>query len=288
MLPFIPNTVYRRSDIHDQYGLNRQSGISYSAKSPHIFIFFGASGKRHGYEDAWDNPSVFSYTGEGQSGDMNFTKGNLALRDHLQDGKQVYLFQNVKKAYVKFISELEFYDVGFFDTPDTSGKMRIGIRFFFKRKGAHLPAYANQLVKSVIAESPLEYEFQVPTEKESLVTTRVGQGAYRKRIIHRWQYKCAVTGFHQQQILIASHIVPWRHADDQERLDVNNGILLSPTYDALFDRHLISFDNSGKIILSDQIETQAFRKVGVTGKEKITKFSSENYGYLEKHRKQIV
>jgi hypothetical protein len=69
---------------------------------------------------------------------------------------------------------------------------------------------------------------------------------------------------------------------------VNNGILLSPTYDALFDRHLISFENSGGIILSNQVEAQAFSKIGVTGKEKVKKFNSDNYEYLEKHRLQIL
>jgi predicted restriction endonuclease len=89
-------------------------------------------------------------------------------------------------------------------------------------------------------------------------------------------------------VLIASHIVPWKDASDEVRLDVNNGILLSPTYDALFDRHYISFDNSGKIILSDTIEYQAYQKIGVTGKEKINDLSSYNISYLEKHRELIV
>jgi len=122
------------------------------------------------------------------------------------------------------------------------------------------------------------------TERKGLVTSRVGQGAYRKRIIHRWEYKCAVTGFDKLDVLIASHILPWASANDNERLDVHNGILLSPTYDALFDRHLISFENSGKIILSDSIEAQAYNKIGVTGQEKINNLSSYNFEYLEKHR----
>jgi 5-methylcytosine-specific restriction enzyme A len=54
---------------------------------------------------------------------------------------------------------------------------------------------------------------------------------------------------------------------------VHNGLLLSPTYDALFDRKLISFDNSGKIILSDAIDFNAYKKIGVTGKEKINNLS---------------
>ncbi|MGV2482309.1 UNVERIFIED_CONTAM: HNH endonuclease, partial [Salmonella enterica subsp. enterica serovar Weltevreden] len=78
------------------------------------------------------------------------------------------------------------------------------------------------------------------------------------RIIHRWEYKCAVTGFGELDILVASHIVPWKDATDNERLDVHNGILLSPTYDARFDRHYITFENNGKIILTETIEARAF------------------------------
>ena len=126
------------------------------------------------------------------------------------------------------------------------------------------------------------------TERSGLVTSRVGQGAYRKRIIHRWEYQCAVTGFNKLDILIASHIVPWANSTDAERLDVHNGILLSPTYDALFDKHLISFDHQGKILLSDSIETNSFGKIGVTGKEKIQKLSRYNFEYLDKHRELII
>lgn len=85
-------------------------------------------------------------------------------------------------------------------------------------------------------------------------------------------------------MLIASHILPWADADDNQRHDVHNGILLSPTYDALFDKHLITFENSGKIILSDSIESQAYQKIGVTGNEKIQSLSQYNFDYLEKHR----
>ena len=139
------------------------------------------------------------------------------------------------------------------------------------------------------AEPIVNYEKNLPneTERQGLVTSRVGQGAYRKRIIHRWEYKCAVTGFEKLDVLIASHILPWASSDNNQRLDVHNGILLSPTYDALFDRHLISFENNGKIILSDSIEAQAFKKIGVTGQEKIINLSTYNFDYLEKHRIQF-
>src|SRR5690606_37005326 len=111
----------------------------------------------------------------------------------------------------------------------------------------------------------------------------VGQGAYRKSIIYRWDFQCAVTGFNKLEVLIASHILPWSAATDEQRLDVDNGLLLSPTYDALFDKNLISFESSGKIILSDSVEPEAFQKVGVTGKEEIKKLNEHNFKYLSHH-----
>ena len=290
-LPFIPSQVYKRSIIHDQYGGNRQSGICPSTKVPYIFIFTGSGGKQHGYKDQWENSKVFSYTGEGQSGDMAFTRGNLALRDHLNNGKRVFLFEYVKTGYVKFVSELEFFETGFFETRDTAGNDRVGIKFFFKKAGVQLYVQPGELDQVYTAAEPAEkYKTIMPnvTERTGLVTTRVGQGAYRKSIIHRWECQCAVTEFKDPRILIASHIVPWRDSTDNERLDVDNGILLSPTYDALFDKHLISFDNSGKIILSEEIEKDAFNLIGVSGNENIRQLTDGNRGYLDKHRNRFA
>jgi len=122
------------------------------------------------------------------------------------------------------------------------------------------------------------------TERAGLVLSRVGQGAYRKSIINRWENRCAVTGFNDKRVLIASHIHPWKDAKSDERLDVSNGILLSSTYDALFDRHLITFETSGKIVLSETINPIEYAKIGVTGREAITKLNSDNVFYLKMHQ----
>ena len=289
--PFIPNHIYKRSDIHDYYGGNRQGGIAPSAKFPFIFIFSGKSGAQYGYKDGWDNPNIFSYTGEGQIGDMRFVKGNLALKEHINNGKRVFLFEYERTGYVKFISEMEFYDVDYVDTHDINKNIRVGIKFFFKRKGAYIPVSPEQFEINIVNKDTPEYaDILLPnkTERSGLVTSRVGQGAYRKRIIHRWEYQCAVTKFNKLEILIASHIVPWSKATDTERLDVHNGILLSPTYDALFDRNLISFDDQGKVLLSESIESSAYNKIGVTGQEKIQNLSQYNLIYLDRHRELLI
>jgi hypothetical protein len=291
-IPFIPSQIYhRRNEIHSAYGGNWQGGICPSSTHPYIFIFSGKSGHQHGYKDGWDNPDVFSYTGEGQVGDMQFTRGNLALRDHLQNGKRVFLFEAFSKGYVRFVAEVEVFDADYFETLDSKKTLRIGIKFFFKRLGVSIPLYPKIQIKSPASEEPIvAIEKNKPniTERRGLVTSRVGQGAYRKGIIHRWEYKCAVTGFDKLDVLIASHIVPWAESTDPERLDIHNGILLSPTYDALFDRHLISFENNGRIVLSDTVELDAYKKIGVSGYERISNLSRYNLEYLERHRVKTV
>lgn len=285
--------------MHDQFGGNRQNGISTSARVPWIFIFSGASGKKHGYKDQWENKNVFSYTGEGQIGDMTFTRGNLALKEHLKDGKRVFLFKYVKSGYVEFASQLTFLEADYFETHDRIGDLRFGIKFFFWRTGVALdinleelnyiaPATSNtDVLQPILQDTVVPYGFSKPTitERSGLVNSRVGQGAYRRSILHRWEYKCGVTKFDNVRILIASHIVPWRDASDEQRLDVENGILLSPTYDALFDKHLITFNKSGEIILSDIIMPTAYEKIGVTGSERLSKPSEGMLQYLDEHQK---
>lgn len=126
------------------------------------------------------------------------------------------------------------------------------------------------------------------TERRGLVTTRVGQGEYRKKLLAKWNYRCPVTGYVDkrkagQNILIASHIIPWADSNDSQRLDPDNGILLSPCADALFDRHLISFNEKGRIILSPGFDLENLKKLGISGKESIT-VTPEMEKYLRIHR----
>jgi 5-methylcytosine-specific restriction protein A len=97
--------IYRRSNLHDLFGGNRQSGISSSAKYRIIFAFSGDSGIQYGYKDEW-REGVFHYSGEGQIGDMEYTSGNLAIRDHVQNEKELHVFKMTEKAMVKYIGQM--------------------------------------------------------------------------------------------------------------------------------------------------------------------------------------
>ncbi|MCZ4346444.1 HNH endonuclease [Devosia neptuniae] len=87
------------------------------------------------------------------------------------------------------------------------------------------------------------------TERAQLILARVGQGKFREAVLAKWDGGCAVSGSELVQALRASHIVPWRNASHQERLDPDNGIPLLATIDALFDVGLISFAADGAMLV---------------------------------------
>jgi 5-methylcytosine-specific restriction protein A len=108
-----------------------QGGIITPARFPLIFIVSGSSGRRrHGYEDHWTD-HIFLYYGEGQRGDMHFTKGNRALRDHTQDGKDIHLFEEVPKrdGFLQYRGQMVCTGAALDPAPDTTGTMRQAIIF---------------------------------------------------------------------------------------------------------------------------------------------------------------
>lgn len=98
-MPFQLGKIYiRHTDIHARYKGQEQGGISTPAEAPFVFLFTGDTGEQYGYKDHWTDDGVFLYTGEGQVGDMEFVRGNKAIRDHAEDGKDLLLFESLGKG----------------------------------------------------------------------------------------------------------------------------------------------------------------------------------------------
>ena len=121
------------------------------------------------------------------------------------------------------------------------------------------------------------------TQKELLISARIGQHKYRKDLIELWE-KCSVSKCKMTDILIASHIKPWNESSNEEKLDPYNGLLLLPNYDKLFDKHLISFDDDGRIIISPQIKKEEYKILGISANDKLFNVFEENKPYLKIHR----
>ena len=124
---------------------------------------------------------------------------------------------------------------------------------------------------------------KISTEKENLVKCRIGQGVFRDKLIEHWE-GCSVTGLTQNDILIASHIIPWSKANHKQRLDPFNGLLLLPTLDKLFDKGYISFSNNGSILISKLLSN--YDILGINEDMKI-KIQEEHAKYLNYHRNEI-
>lgn len=126
------------------------------------------------------------------------------------------------------------------------------------------------------------------TEKLSLVLARQGQGLFRKRL-SEVEHGCRITGVRSLEFLRASHAKPWRDSSNEERLDGENGLLLTPDVDLLFDRGLISFENSGKVLVSPVADRDAIGRMGITAEMllNVGAFSQGQKKYLEYHRESI-
>jgi 5-methylcytosine-specific restriction protein A len=102
MIAFVHGRLYRRTDIHAPYKGQDQGGISTPAQFPIILLFTGEQGAQYGYHDGYQSDGTYWYTGEGQLGDMQFVRGNRAIRDHAREGKTLHLFEYVERGTVRY------------------------------------------------------------------------------------------------------------------------------------------------------------------------------------------
>ncbi|WP_447037684.1 restriction endonuclease [Streptomyces sp. DSM 118878] len=101
----------RRQELHDTYGGSRQSGISHSSRAPVVMCFTDPKkGALYGYRDGWGPDGLFHYTGEGQVGDQRMVKGNKAIRNHVDDQRELHVFEGVRSGVVRYRGQYDLPD----------------------------------------------------------------------------------------------------------------------------------------------------------------------------------
>lgn len=140
-------------------------------------------------------------------------------------------------------------------------------------------------VEVAIATDPVIRE----TERTALVQARRGQGVFRDNV-RSIERACRVTKVERPEHLIASHVQPWRDSSNEQRLDGENGLLLTPTVDHLFDKGFISFEDNGRVIVSPVADPGSLRRMGVDpdGRMNVGAFSAGQRRYLEFHRDNVL
>jgi len=142
---------------------------------------------------------------------------------------------------------------------------------------------------SVIEKEQVEIEINKNINqrvKDQIVRARLGQGRYREGLMREFPY-CLMTNVSDERLLIASHIKPWAKSDNVEKIDPKNGFMLTPTYDKLFDRGFITFENDGALLISPWISPMNQKRLNLSPRKK---YSFELIGreqYLHYHRENI-
>ncbi len=121
------------------------------------------------------------------------------------------------------------------------------------------------------------------SEKETLILARLGQGKFKNSLIKKSE-GCAISGYLNSNLLIASHIKPWSKCDNLEKVDPNNGLLLLPNFDKLFDRGLISFDDDGHVLISELFTDAEIFGISKSLKIRLRDGSKK---YMKYHRRHV-
>ncbi len=284
-LPFEVGALYnRQKQIHGVFGGQQQGGISTPKEHPLVIAFTGEAGVSHGYHDFWDDDEVFHYFGEGQVGDMKYVAGNRAIGEHVKDGKTLVVFQMMGKGrpyrYLgRFMCLSSYVQPG---TPDREGQLRSAIVFRLKSLEASLGLAASETEQAEI-DAAIDDVGATSTRRETEVRTK--QRLFRERLIGV-EKGCRLTGIEDLRFLRASHIKPWADSTHSERVDGENGLLLAPHADLLFDRGWISFSASGHLIIRNELPSDVKGRLGLNldTSRRHGVFSQKQLRFMEFHR----
>ena len=193
------------------------------------------------------------------------------------DGNQAYLF-DISKELALGVSELisrQYVDL-------IKGVI-VNDSLPLRETSDHIDEWEDKILENIKNDSSIE-----ETERESITRSRIGQGRFKANVA-LIESVCRVTKVDKIEHLRASHLKPWRVCSNQERLDGENGLLLTPSIDHLFDRGFISFEGSGLLLVSPVAHKESLEKMGVPTKTKLNvgHFTQGQKSYLDYHRDNI-
>lgn len=176
-----------------------------------------------------------------------------------------------RKVIAKPLKDMELYEIDlaislifcdeYFITKNEIGnKMYSNALKWFR---SYVESNVFDVVAAKIEEKKISENVNISTtERESIVKARIGQGKFREQLLAKYG-SCIISGIDISKALVASHIKPWAVSTNEERVSVNNGLLLSATYDRLYDSGLITFVNEGKLIISRFVSEENRNKLQI-------------------------
>jgi len=139
-------------------------------------------------------------------------------------------------------------------------------------------------------ESEVASDSSVPeTERMASIRARKGQGLFKDRV-SRIETRCRITGVQNPVHLVASHCKPWRDSTNEERINGENGLLLTPSIDHLFDRGFIGFEDNGRLIISPVAHRPSLERMGIDTANPLNVggFTVGQRAFLDFHRNGVL
>lgn len=288
MGPLQVNEVVNNKQLCEVFLCAPQGGMRKSNRTNTLTLI---SDKTKLYDDRIVG-NIYHYTGMGQVGDQKMQSQNLTLAESDRNGIELHFFEVLKPREYTYRGQVELAGVPYQEQQrDLEGNQRLVWIFPLRLKDSHAKFTSlSQTTNDLYAlQEEIKQVENLPitnTEKERMIKGRIGQGKFKERLIDR-ECKCALCGVIDPRLLIASHIKPWSASTNEERLDVDNGLLLCPNHDALFDRQLISFDNQGNIVISQTVDETAKIFLNVNDDMSIN-LSEKQLRYMEFHYRNRI
>jgi len=150
--------------------------------------------------------------------------------------------------------------------------------------GDDLDIWEDRIAANIAAEEKV-----LETEREAIIRARNGQGLFKRRVMEI-ERACRITSVDKSEHLIASHCKPWRDCNHEERLNGENGLLLTPSIDHLFDRGFIGFEDDGRLLISPVAHKESLARMGIEtkGVVNVGSFTTGQRKFLDFHRNGVL
>ncbi len=272
------NDVISNQQLSEIFKCSTQGGMRRSKKTNTLILISDHTKKLYNNRI---KDGIIYYTGMGRVGDQALISHNKTLAESRTNGVTLHFFEVFQQGQYTYRGIVELVGEPFTEIQkDMNGDARTVWVFPLKK----VDDWTEEVTK---LEKELEAQKTITnTEKEQVVKLRIGQSTFKDHLLQR-ECKCAICGITDKNFLIASHIKPWSKSTHAERLDVNNGLLLCPNHDALFDKGYISFDDNGQIVISSKLNETTKKYMNINPSIKI-KMSKEMKKYMKYHYENIL
>ncbi len=284
--------VYSRKDLAHAWGLGGFQALGrgvYTPSGTNSIILFVTREKQKcltQYNDFIQDDLLFW---EGENGHGNDDR----IANASQEGDEIYLFYRARH-HSDFVYYGRIILTHFVRHHDKPSEFVFNVIALTPRQGLYEQVEdveSDLRVAQGAADDEAIYKIAMTEarlnsiDKQVLTKSRgLGQRYFRGALLKLWTGECAVTGTQECDVLLASHIKPWKDSAVEEKIDPHNGLLLIPNLDKLLDTGLISFDDRGKILVSGRLNEPDRKRLNIHHELYLRVLHPQSKPYLHYHR----